>query len=1040
MSAHIVEEPIICSPYKEPTRHWKIHEHAPPEKILERRVPTYMYLRPGTETDEQEERNTGYEIRLDLVIQIRKQLAEWRPLALRGEGGVSRVTMELLNHWRREGREQPLFFAQLEAAEAIIFLTEARPDFLQGINLPLDQPGEESQREGYTAFERRCCRMATGTGKTTVMGMLAAWSILNKVNNKNDRRFSDAILIVCPNVTIRDRLAELNPRAGDASLYQTRDLVPSPMMPDLAKGRILTTNWHIFEPRSNQAGNKVVKAGRRLTVRETVHIGPKATVARGRRYLPESELRRQHALGLLKILDEVKDRGGNLKKAEIESEKYIETDSALVKRVLNQELGTRGNILVFNDEAHHAYRLKSPEENEADNDTEIDSEIGDYYYREATTWVNGLDKIQKQRGINFCVDLSATPYFLGRAGQDTNRIFPWTVSSFDLQDSIESGLVKVPLLAARDSSGQDVPGYFNIWRWIQPKLTSRERGTTKTGPKAVAILKYAQTPVTMMASMWQETFATSQSSDDPRPPVLIIVCNTKKLADVMYEWLASDQPPTSTIPPASLPELVNEAGAQNTIRVYSDMQADLDSGTAKNDEDRWMRYTLDTVGKLHWPFDRQKRPQYPAGFEELAEKLNRPKHPPGRDVRCIVSVGMLTEGWDCRTVTHIIGLRPFMSQLLCEQVIGRGLRRASYEVDDNGFMAEETATVLGVPLSAFPVKIANGKKPKKKTRYRISALSQRKHLSIHFPNVEGYLQAIKVRLTCDMDSVPSLRVDPARIPPDVEVKAALATNHGVPSISGPGRASKVDLENFRKQFRLQEKIYEVTLQLTRQRAEKANCEIPANIVFQQLLPIVSMYFDQKVSVVPPNDIKDAFLAPYYGWIIDTLSHYIKPDEAAGESPELPRYDRMRPTGSTEDVDFYTRIKPYDVIKSHVNAVVPHSGFEKKAAYYLDQHPKVFSFVKNEGLNFTIPYLHESQMRDYEPDFLVRLEHGGETEQTLILEIKGFNDPAEEAKAAAARRWVAAVNADGQHGRWQYDIVHEIENINSAIDRACANIA
>lgn len=441
MPASEVQDPIINSPYNEPAAHWKIHEHEPAEKISGRRKPTYVYLPPGAHTDGEKDRDVGYEVELQLVSRVRERLAEWRPLALRGGGGVSRVTMELLNYWRRDGRAQPLFFAQLEAAETIIFLTEGRPDLRQGIDVPGDKPAEEKQKQGFTGFDRLCCRMATGAGKTTVMAMLAAWSVLNKVNNKQDPRFSDAVLVICPNVTIRDRLAELDPKKGEASLYRIRDLVPPAMMPQLAQGRILTTNWHVFEPRSTQTGSKVVKTGQRVSTRETVLIGDRTTTAHGRRYMTEKDLRHKSALGLLNLLSEEKATGGNLKKAEILEEKYVESDTAIVRRVLDAELGTRRNVLVFNDEAHHAYRLRTGNGEEGDN-LLGDEDAAENYYKEATVWVEGLDRVHKLRGINFCVDFSATPYFLGKAGKDTNRIFPWTVSNFDLQDAIEAGLVR----------------------------------------------------------------------------------------------------------------------------------------------------------------------------------------------------------------------------------------------------------------------------------------------------------------------------------------------------------------------------------------------------------------------------------------------------------------------------------------------------------------------------------------------------------------------------------------------------------------------
>ena len=646
MSASEVENPIINSPYEEPALHWKIREHELPEKISGRREPAYIYLPPGAKTDDSSERGVGYKLKLETVSLIRRQLTEWRPLAMRGAGGVSRVTMELLNYWRREGRAHPLFFAQLEAAETIIFLTEARADFLQGVNIPPDEPGEEKQKEGFTAFQRLCCKMATGAGKTTVMAMLAAWSILNKAGGRNDKRFSDAILIVCPNVTIRDRLAELDPKKGEASIYRTRDLVPLTMMPQLTQGRVLTTNWHVFEPHSTQTGSKVVKAGRRVTMRETIYIGAKTTTARGKRYMAEDDLRKKNALGLLHIRNEIRDKSGALKKVEIESEKYVETDAALVRRVLEGELGTRRNIVVFNDEAHHAYRLRPAQDNDGDDggdgsdggngsDMVGDEELTENYYKEATVWVDGLDKVNKLRGINFCADFSATPYFLGKAGNNTNRIFPWTVSNFDLQDAIESGLVKIPQLAVRDSSGANVPGYFNIWKWILPKLTPAERGGKKTGAKPEAVLKYAHTPIAMMGGMWEELRRELAESDDPRPPVFIIICKTRKLAKVVYEWLAENRPPITTIPRADLPELRKTAEEKHKhhLACIRTCRQEIESGNAKNDETRWMRHTLDTIGKSDLA---EKQPEskrnIPMVLKDLAEKTGARK--PSAGARC----------------------------------------------------------------------------------------------------------------------------------------------------------------------------------------------------------------------------------------------------------------------------------------------------------------------------------------------------------------------------------------------------------------------
>ncbi|MGH9345238.1 MAG: restriction endonuclease, partial [Terriglobia bacterium] len=701
MPDYEVPEPILNSPYDEPGEHWNIEEGASPERRSGRRPAGYFYRDPKAPPDDDEHAARGMWQELKLVNLVRERVKQWRS---QGYPGVTRTTLDLLNYWRREGRHHRLFFAQLEAAEAIIFLNEARADFRQGIEVPLDEPSDEGKEKGLKAFGRYACKMATGGGKTTVMGMLAAWGVLNKVNDRSEGRFSDTVLIVCPNVTIRNRLGELHPEGGEASLYRQRDLVPEHLMADLTKGHVIVTNWHVFEPQTVRSGGtsgRVIKAGVRVRVEETITIGAKTTTARGRRYLTPDELERQVAAGLLKVLSEEKDKGGSLKRVRIESYRYVESDAAVVNRVIGREVGGKQNILVFNDEAHHAYRIRQPE----NGDDEDDDDESEEFFKEATVWVDGLDRIHKQRGVNFCVDLSATPYFLGRVGQETNRTFPWVVSDFGLTDAIESGLTKIPQLVVRDTSGQPVPSYFNIWRWLLTKLTASERGGRKANPKPEAVLKYAATPILMLAGLWQDLRKEWERdrSGDPRPPVFIIVCKNVRIADVIYRWLGENDAP-SGIPPAKIAGFLNTEQQKNTIRVDSKVVTETDTGEAKSDENAWMRLTLDMVGKTDWPRDRQGRSIYPDGFEELAKKLGRPLHPPGRDVRCIVSVGMLTEGWDCNTVTHIVGLRPFMSQLLCEQVVGRGLRRSSYEVGDDGKLTEEVAKVFGVPFEIIPFK------------------------------------------------------------------------------------------------------------------------------------------------------------------------------------------------------------------------------------------------------------------------------------------------------------------------------------------------
>lgn len=1025
MSAYEVGEPIQNSPFGEPERYWHLSEGHAPELRSGRRPAMYFYRDPTTQVTG-ERGNAGMAVELPLVNTIRDRVKSWREA---GYPGTTRTTLELLQWWRRDGRSRRLFFAQLEATETVIFLTEARSDFRQGLDVPRDEPSNDRKAEGYAGFRRYACKMATGAGKTTVMGMLAAWSILNKVNDKSDGRFSDAVLVVCPNVTIRERLQELYPERKEASIYRTADLVPAHLMPFLRQGHVLVTNWHVLEPESTQAGARVVKAGRPIRVRETITIGAKTTVARGSRYLSLKDYERQTAAGMLTVIEEIRDKQGHLAKVTVDSTRYIESDTALVERVLGRDLGSKQNILVLNDEAHHAYRI--PQVDDGNGDDEEDEDVEEFV-KEATIWIDGLDRIQKLRGINVCIDLSATPYFLARKGPDANRPFPWVVSDFGLVEAIESGLVKIPQMAVRDTTGAELPGYFNIWHWITTKkLTGAERGGKMGSPKPEAILKYAHHPVAILGGLWETTRQQwAERDDEARPPVFILVCKNTKLAKVMYDWIAEGNSPTG-IPPANVAGFRNAEHAIYTIRVDSKVVHETDTDGAKSEESRWMRHTLDTVGKLQWTLDSQGRPVYPEGFEELAAKLKRPLHPPGRDVRCIVSVGMLTEGWDCNTVTHIIGLRPFMSQLLCEQVVGRGLRRASYELGDNGRFSEEVAKIFGVPFEVIPMKTSEGGTAPREKRHHVHAVPEKAEFEITFPRVEGYTQAIRNRIAAKWTDAPAVTIDPTRIPPEVEMKALLPTNTGRPSLTGPGRLDDATLKQFRAKRRLQELVFELARTLTKEYVGQPRCEAPAHVLFSQLVPIVQRYLREKVTVLPPADVKDLFLAPYFGWVVEGLLGTLGPDTAEGEAPEVPRYETSRGPGTTGDVSFWTSKEVREVQRSHLNYVVADTRvWEQSAAFSIDRHEAVGAFVKNAGLGFAIPYLHDGQMHDYVPDFIIKLKNG----TSLILETKGY-DSLEGVKRDAAERWVNAVNADGSWGTWRYAIVKRVGDVAAAIGAA-----
>ena len=1026
-----VGEPILNSPFAEPTAHWYLRRGDEPEK-REGRRPSFVF-QPTTvsaawdTSDHLLEQLDDYEraYALALVNRVRDRVREWRAAAY---PGATRVTLDLLTHWRRDGRHQPLFFAQLEAAETVIFLTEGRGDLRQGLEVPLDDPGAEQREAGHRLLRRYACKMATGAGKTTVMGMLAAWSILNKVTNRGDARFSDAILAICPNVTIRDRLRELDPREGPASLYRTRDLVPEHLMPLLAKGRLLVRNWHVFERKTANAGDvsaKVLRTGQRELRDETLYISDTAKTGRGKRYVTLEEFERQRLGDLIEVLSEEVDGAGNVKSARIRSERWVESDDAMLARILGHDIGKKDNILVFNDEAHHAYRFFDDDADEADEPDDVDD--FDEYKREATIWVEGLDLINRRRGINFCIDLSATPYYIARTGHDAGRPFPWVVSDFGLTDAIESGLVKIPQLPRADMAGADRSAYFNLWKWVVDRLDRTERSGRGKAPKPEAVLRQAHVAIQLLAGDYEKLRQEweAEPDDDGRPPVFILVCRDIQLAKIVFGWITgADTPPESA--PANLDFFSNTGATAVTIRVDTQVVDDEDGSGAKDEKIRWLRFTLGTVGKRHWPSDPQTgRELYPPGFEDLAKKNSWPLHPPGRDIRCIVSVGMLTEGWDANTVTHVVGLRPFSSQLLCEQVVGRALRRRHYELDEaTGRFPEELAEVMGVPFEIVPYKTSGGGTIRMAKRHHVRAVPSRLEFEIKFPRVEWYIQEIRERVTVDWENVPTLTLDPTVVPPVVDMASLQPSNTGAPAHAPVGAVKELTLDPYRVERRLQAAEFALARALTSAYAEREDRVQLAAALFPQMLTIVKRYVREKVVPIPPYEAVDVQYGTFFEQARQHLLAGIRPDAAAGERPELPRL--MHPAeGTTSTVDFWTNRPVKEATRSHVNYVIADSSWETKAAFLIDRHKAVSAFFKNTGKHFTIPYDVAGERHEFWPDFIMRLASG--PKDYMILETKGHDEFA-EAKQAAAVRWCDAVSADGRWGTWRFKMARSVADV------------
>ena len=1030
-----VEAPIINSPYDEPKHHWHIEEAKQPDKRDGRRAASYFFRVPdraarGRKGKQQaalfEDASKGNEYLLDLANLIRLRVKEWRE---RDYSGATKVTRELLDLWRSPDRSQRLFFAQLEAVEVVLFLVEGPEDLKQGVVVPADQPGEDAKAEGYKAFVRYALKMATGSGKTTVMGMLAAWSILNKVSQPQAPAYSDTILIVCPNVTIRDRLRELDPNLDELSLYRTRQLVPLHRMPDLRRGEVFITNWHNLERRElsdvNGVTARVVKRGIPVEKVRTIKLG-------GKLNLSEADIRQQSVTGGFEIISELRDPKGKLVGFDVRETRYFESDTAFLRRVLGNRKGRSSSILVMNDEAHHAYRRGKQD---ADDAFAVDEETAEADAREATVWIEGLDRINKAlggktNGIRLCVDLSATPFYIQGSGNEVGRPFPWVVSDFSLLEAIEAGLVKIPQLPTQDIGGTATPAYFNVWRWVQ-EMAESDGSSGKLTPDV--LMRYATQPITQLADSWRKTAAEWEAQyvaghrKSNVPPVFIIVCRDTALAKELHDWLANG----NSLYGASPDQFRNAPGQEWTVRVDSKVAEDIAEGGGKNDEARRLRFLLETVGKTAWPGN-----QVPEEYTALVDKYNHraleddanglvtmdASVPPGRDVRCIISVAMLSEGWDATTVTHVVGLRPFGSQLLCEQVVGRALRRTSYAVDEaTGFFREETAKVFGVPFELIPFKVEGGaQQPPSPPANQIYAVPSKSEYEISFPVVEGYTDPGVTRLVVDWSKMPTLVLDPMKVP-DLTLMKGLTTVDGALAAYGPGEATVVNLDQWRSRIRLQQVAFTLARVVAQQWQQERGDIIPTHRLFPQLLSFAQRFLLSKVECRGKSVPQDVALNPHFQTAIGMLLEALESVDESGRAMERPVI-APGPAGerTTRFVEFYTGRQPWPANKCHLNAIVADTTtWEQAAATALDAATEVRRWVKNDHLGFVIPYRKDGVRRSYLPDFIVELTSG----EWLIIEIKGQLGDA-EIKGAAAERWCSAVNNDGRFGLWSYHLVRQ----------------
>jgi type III restriction enzyme len=915
--AATIDQLIINAPYDEPTQHWRYERESRTFSLVPGRRPAgYVVATPGSKSFD----DPGVFVELPLVNRTRPRVQAWREA---GYPGATGTTQRLLQHWRdpENWQERRFFFCQLEAVETLIWLTEASAGERQGIEVPGDGG----------PFARLCAKMATGSGKTLVMAMLIAWQVLNRIANAHDSRFSKHVLVVAPGLTVKKRLAVLDPSAT-TNYYDAFNMVPSALRESLHQGRVLVRNWHALNWESAEQ------------------------IARRRG---------------------VDKRGAR-------------SDAAYVKDVLG-EMASASNLLVINDEAHHAWRV--PAESKVRGVAKSDIE-------EATRWIGGLDRIHRSRGLLACYDFSATPFAPSGRESSEEALFGWVVSDFSLNDAIESGLVKTPRVVIRDDGVPDAKSYrsklYHIYQWVRDDL-NRKADAHDPLPDLVTNGYY------LLGKDWLETARRWADAGLSTPPVMITVANRTETAARVHHAFVSGK------------VLIDELAApERTLHIDSKVLA---KAEAQDDLDREEETVTDADGDD----DDDVRPARRLTREEQAERLRvqvdtvgQPGKP-GEHIQNVISVGMLTEGWDARTVTHIMGLRAFSSQLLCEQVVGRGLRRTSYELEPStGLFPAEHVNIFGIPFTFLPHESGHEVVPPPPApKSRIEAVPDKRQFEIAWPSVLRVEHMWTPRLSLDWARVPLLRLNAT----DVTTLAQLApVVEGRPDVS---RISEIDLDDLARRFRMQTIVFKTAGEVFDQMAPTWTGS--REVLIAQLVPLVEAFLQSdRVAISPELFNQDARRRR----ILLTLSmnrivrHFWEAIRHENTLALTPVFDSVKPIRSTGDMLAWYTGRPWAETQcSHINRSVFDSTWEASEAFALDHHPDVAAWVKNDHLGFEIAYVFDGVVRKYRPDFLIRLTTG----TMLVLEVKGQDSAQNDAKRAALDEWTRAVSEHGGFGRWVWAV-------------------
>jgi type III restriction enzyme len=1000
MANPFFEHPILNSPYDAPQRHWELDPHGQPTRqIKEKRRPAEFITpipkpkkRKGTPSPEGFvfDEGKGLSTReqqydpTSIINEVRGHVGRWRVWPKASEWQVTPETALLLRHWRHHQFEsiRP-FFCQVEAVETAIWLTEVAPHSKSGKQI-LEQLAA-ANKDANPELLRLALKLATGAGKTTVMAMLIAWQTINAVRRPGSKNFTRGFLVVTPGLTIKDRLRVLQPNDPD-SYYASRELVPSDMLDDVNRAKIVITNFHAFK------------------LRERIELS-----SGGRALL--------------------QGRGEELN--------TLETEGQMLQRVMPDLMGMK-NVLVLNDEAHHCYRQKPKEED--DEDLKGDERKEAQKNNEAARlWISGLETVNRKLGVSRVIDLSATPFFLRGSGYAEGTLFPWTMSDFSLMDAIECGIVKLPRVpVAENIPGDEMPVYRNLWENIRNDMPKKGRGKGEQ-LDPLKLPTRLQTALQALYGHYEKTFKLWQDQGIRVPPCFIVVCQNTAISKLVYDFISgfhrTNEDGTRTLENGRLAlfrnfdEMTgNPLPRPNTLLIDSEQleagdALDVDFREMAEDEiDRFRREITERTGD-------QRRAESITDQELLREVMNTVGKPDrlGGSIRCVVSVSMLTEGWDANTVTHVLGIRAFGTQLLCEQVIGRALRRQSYDLneegEDEGLFNVEYADVFGIPFDFTAKPVVAPPQPPRETVQVKAVRPDRDAREIRFPRVEGYrVELPEERLTAEFNDDSILVLTPDLTGP------SNTRNSGI-----IGQAVDLTLQHL-GDVRQSTIVFHLAKHLLYTKWRDPG-EEPKLYLFGQLKRIAKEWLDN--CLVCKGGTYAAQLL--YQELADMACNRITAAITrafVGERPIKALLDPYNPVGSTSHVRFNTsKTDRWETSpeRCHINWVVLDSDWEAEFCRVAESHPRVRAYVKNHNLGLEVPYRYGSEMRTYVPDFIVLVDdgHGDDDLLHLVVEIKGYRrEDAKEKKSTMETYWVPGVNQLGSYGRWafaEFTDVYQIES-------------